>query len=70
MRDIPKNVEAGRALVRKHNRLDLTGNELKAFTDGFNEKAKTSTNEAIWEAVVNAYYMGLAVGNRSAKRAR
>lgn len=70
MRDIPKNVEAGKALVKKSERLDMTANELKAFTDGFEERAKTSINEAIWEAVVNAYYMGLAVGNRNAKRAR
>ena len=65
MRNVAKQAEQGRNIVRKNDRLDLYGQELHALLD---KSIATKDTNDIFDAVVNAYYMGLAVGTRNGKR--
>lgn len=65
MRNVAKQAEQGRNIVRKNEKLDLYGQELHALLD---KSIVTKDTNDIYDAVVNAYYMGLAVGVRNGLR--
>ena len=67
MRDVKKTAEAGRKILQKRDRLDLSINELNQFYEAFEEEAKTCGVEgALFHLIGDAYKMGLAVGMRNA----
>lgn len=66
MRNVAKQAEQGRNIVRKNDRLDLYAQELHALLD---KSIATKDTNDIYDAVVNAYYMGLAVGVRNGRKA-
>ncbi len=67
MRDIKKQAQQGRAVIRKHNRADLTVSELRRICDDFTAAAEQQgVYNALIDAVANSYYMGVAVGSRNA----
>lgn len=66
MRDIKKQAQQGRAIIRKHDRADLTVGELRRICDDFTAAAeKQGVYNALIDAVTNSYYMGVAVGSRN-----
>lgn len=66
MRNVEKQAEQGRNIVRQNNKLDLYGSELTVLLE---RPLATRGSNDIYDAVVNAYYMGLAVGMRNGRKA-
>lgn len=66
-RNIQKQAEQGREVVRKHPRIDMTVDELFDFVALFDSTIKETENlsAGIYEVVSSAFYMGIAVGNRN-----
>lgn len=66
MRNVEKQAEQGRNIVRKNDKLDLYGQELRTLIE---KPLETRGSNDIYDAVVKAYYMGLAVGMRNGRKA-
>ncbi len=66
MRNVEKQAEQGRNIVRQNDKLDLYGSELTVLLE---RPLATRGSNDIYDAVVNAYYMGLAVGMRNGRKA-
>ena len=67
MRNVKKQAQEGRKIIRKKDRIDLSYDEMKQILDTFAEKQKTvGTFDALWETVSDAFLMGIAVGHRNA----
>lgn len=67
MRNVKKAVKQGDEIIKKRHNLDMTVSDLDFFYDGFQETAReTGVYDALWNAIVGAYKMGLAVGMRNA----
>lgn len=69
MRNVQKNVENGKAIIAKHPKADI---DLGEINDMF-ETLMTNTDEegtvgldAIHALITDAFYFGVAVGNRNA----
>ena len=65
MRNVIKQAEQGRELVRKHIQTDLTVGEVQQLYDLY--KQAPTPADGIYDLIGNAFYMGYAVGHRSAK---
>ena len=66
MRNVEKQAAQGRNIVRANDKLDLYGSELHVLLD---KPIATRNYNDIYDAVVDAYYMGLAVGMRNGRKA-
>ena len=68
-RNIEKAIKEGRAISRKREGLDIHPAELLEFESKVKERYKETGNktEAIMEAVIDAYYCGVAVGYRNGR---
>lgn len=68
MRNVLQQAEKGRKVLEKHPNADLSVGELHQFFSAFEETAKEKgSHNALWDAIDNAFYMGVAVGARNAK---
>ena len=67
MRNTKKNADQGREIVRKKERIDLAAEEVHQLIDKIAENpvGKLVINE-VYDAVCDAFYMGVAVGTRNA----
>ena len=63
MRDMQKNIAAGKTIIDKHARADLRASEIDAIYDLARDKAKSNA-DIIFYAINYAFYTGVAVGNR------
>ena len=69
MRDINKQEQQGKEIMKKNMRADLTAGELMQFRDAFIDTFKKKGYiEAMYKIVCTAFYMGFAVGHRAGKR--
>lgn len=69
MRDMNKQKEQGRQIMRVHERADLTGPELMKFKNDFTKEVhEKGINEAVYNLICDAFYSGVAVGYRTRKR--
>jgi len=66
MRNVIKNAQEGKKIVRKRPGLDLSTGELKQLYEIFD--GQDEIYNGLWDAITCAYDMGLAVGMRNAKR--
>lgn len=67
MRDVKKQAEQGSAFLAKHERADLSMNELMQFYTNYEAKNKESGHfDALWDVISDAFKMGVAVGARNA----
>lgn len=66
MRNVIKNAQEGKKIVRKRPGLDLSKGELEQLYEIFNKQEHVYNG--LWDAITCAYDMGLAVGMRNAKR--
>ncbi len=68
-RNVEKAIKQGKKIIEKRNILDMSTSELSFFFDEFQKTAKdTGVYNALWDAVVGAYKMGLSVGMRNAHK--
>lgn len=65
-RNVEKQAEQGRNIVRQNDKLDLYGSELTVLLE---RPLATRGSNDIYDAVVKAYHMGLAVGMRNGRKA-
>jgi len=65
MRDMKKNAEQGRSFIRKHERADLKAVEVIELISQSREEGSFDINK-LYEAICDAFYMGVAVGARNA----
>lgn len=70
MRNIENQRKQAKEIIRKHQRLDITVEEITAFYDSFKENMSGGLGNSIYKLAADAYYMGLAVGYRNGKKAR
>lgn len=69
MRDLIKQKEQGRQIMRKHERADLRGDEVIRLKDDFDKMAyKKGFNTSIYRLICDVFYFGVAVGWRIRKR--
>ncbi len=67
-RNVLQQAEKGKEVLKKHPNAELRVSELHQFFTAFEETAKEKGSyDALWDAVGNAFYMGVAVGARNAK---
>lgn len=67
MRDLKKQAQQGREIIRKYKRADLSVSDLRKICDDFTATAeKDGIYNALMDAVADCYYMGVAVGSRNA----
>jgi len=64
MRDIKKQAEQGRAIIRKHERADLRADEILQFTAMYDKAAANGSRDGLYDVIRAAFLMGVAVGNR------
>jgi hypothetical protein len=64
MRDIKKQAEQGRAIIRKHERADLHLSEIMQFVDLYDQETARGSNDGLYTVIQEAFLMGVAVGNR------
>ena len=65
-RDVLQQAEKGRKVLEKHPNADLSISELNQFFTAFDETAKVKGYyDALWDAIGNAFKMGVAVGARN-----
>jgi len=75
-RDIQNFVERGEKIIRMNERCDLTIGEFHQLLDNFKRvEAEKGTFDAVWEAIVDSFLIGVAVGagcenKKQAKRVR
>lgn len=68
-RNVEKTIKQGKRIIETRNNLDMNTSELIFFFNNFNKTAnETGVYNALWDAVVGAYKMGLAVGMRNARK--
>lgn len=60
MRDMDRLKESGKEITKKYIWYDMTADELSALF----ETATSGTGEDILDAILKAYYMGVAAGSR------
>ena len=65
IRDMNKAAAEGMKIASKHPRRDLDAQDLWHLMDEVRQKHQL-TNE-VYDAVCNAYYVGLAIGTRTAR---
>lgn len=69
MRNIQKNVENGKAVIAKHPKADIDLGEIGSMCDmlmaNADEEGSVSL-DAIHTLITDAFYFGVAVGNRNA----
>ena len=63
MRDMQKNIAAGKAIIDKHSRADLRASEINAIYDLAKGKAKSNA-DIVFYAISYAFLSGVAIGNR------
>lgn len=70
MRDVRKQAEQGQKIMKKHEQTDLKVSEICQIIDIFNETKDdlNNTSEGLFEAITTAFLMGVAVGDRNARR--
>lgn len=68
MRDVRKQAEQGKKIIRKHEKADLSVSKIHQLVDIFKDTQDDTNSvlEGVYEAVVNAFLMGVAVGSRNA----
>ena len=66
MRNTKKNADQGREIVRKKERIDLSVGELQQLVNKIAENpAGRLVLEDVYDAVCDAFYMGVAVGTHN-----
>ena len=70
MRDVRKQAEQGQKIMKNNERTNLRVSEICQIIDIFNETKDdlNSTSEGLFEAITTAFLMGVAVGDRNARR--
>lgn len=69
MRDMNKQMEQGRKIIRAHERADLRGDEVIRLKDDFDKMAyEKGFNASIYRLICDVFYFGVAVGYRTRKR--
>ena len=70
MRNTQKQAEQGRDIIKKHNRIDLSTMELNQLLRNINDDPLIDGNmlSQIYNAITEAFYMGVAVGARNSSR--
>lgn len=64
-RNVQKQAEIGRQIIRKHPRADMTASEMQQLFAPLMEKK--CDYDTVWDVITTAYLMGIAVGNRIEK---
>jgi hypothetical protein len=59
MRNVKDQVEQGQEIIRKHNRASLMTDEIEQLLKPLKDNGDAT------RAVLNAFYMGVAVGSRN-----
>lgn len=66
MRNVTKAIMNGEKIISQNDKLDMTCSELQIFFEMYKHDAETSGHyDALWNAIANAYLMGLSVGTRN-----
>lgn len=69
MRDMNKQKEQGRQIMRVHERADMMGHEMMRLKNDFDKTVhEKGINEAIYNLICDSFYFGVAVGYRTRKR--
>lgn len=69
MRDLNKQKEQGRQIIRAHERADMRGDEMMRLKDDFDNMVhEKGVNNAIYDLICDVFYFGVAVGYRTRKR--
>lgn len=69
MRNVRKQVEQGCKIVDSHKNIDLTAEDLRQFKDIFDQNfQRKGITGAVYSAICDAFYMGIAVGDRHGRR--
>lgn len=69
MRDLKKQKEQGRQIMRAHERADMRGSELIRLKDDFDNMVyEKGVNESIYNLICDSFYFGVAVGYRTGKK--
>ena len=69
MRDLNKQKEQGRQIIRAHERADMMGPEMMRLKNDFNKTVhEKGINEAIYNLICDSFYFGVAVGYRTGKK--
>lgn len=63
MRDINRQIEQGREIIRKHEQADLHLTEIRYFMDSY-DNARPKWDSLAY-VIHNAFLMGVAVGSRN-----
>ena len=65
-RNVLQQAEKGKEILKKHPNAELRLSELDQFFTAFEEKTKEKgCYDALWDAIGNAFHMGVAVGARN-----
>jgi hypothetical protein len=66
-RDIKKQMDQGRTIIRRHPAADLRASELLQFVEMHDRKeAEAGNRNGLYELIEAAFLMGVAVGARNA----
>lgn len=68
-RDIHKQAELGRKIMKKHDMSNLRGEEIVELYEEFKSLSlEKPVFDAFWEKIVDAFMMGVTVGTNCEKR--
>lgn len=68
MRNIKKQKEQGRQIIRAHARSDMRADEVMRLKDDFDKMVhEKGINNALYRLICDIFYFGVAVGYRTAK---
>lgn len=67
MRNIENQVRQGEEIISRHNRADMSVSECMQIMEPIrSQEGAEQISDQIYDAIMNAFYMGVAVGARNA----
>jgi len=69
MRNIYKTAAEGKKILQERPEIDLTSLEIDEFFNDFDDREKDhGVDTAVWNSILTAFRMGVAVGVENTKR--